>query len=406
MDSSSKGEFMNVSFVKILEDPNSLKLELPLSYVYKHWGRPWPRIHLKIVHESGKSWTVIMKTLDSRPALADGWAAVVKGLQLQKDSLLVFKSTLHDVFELKFFIDGVCGQSYFTYQRYTQLGLTVIPDAFIKKFFEKENLNGTYEILAAGNRWSVESAKIHNCYAFTDGWPTLCERLKIVDEDLLIFNKIDNVSFQLSVYRDCIPVGLVDEVDSVDDDEVVEISHGQFVDELDKAYGTHSGDIIRHELKTDKKLPDIHKGKGIMIKKELFKPTKTREDVVHCTFKDKKIKQVKKSSPPKKVQARNVNTESEFFDFTRKGEYRLRLPVEVANRAGFKKKRHSLNVQNLEGEVVVYTAKIEKNGTAKRYSVENWQKFMDDNNLIDGMMLDFTFVTSKNTIILKIVRSG
>ncbi|MFS7914186.1 putative transcription factor B3-Domain family [Helianthus anomalus] len=227
---------MNISFVKILEDPNSLKLELPLSYVYKHFGRPWPRIHLKIVHESGKSWTVIMKTLDSRPALADGWAAVVKDLQLPKDSLLVFKSILHDVFELKFFIDGVCGQSYFTYQRYTQLGLTVIPDAFIKKFFQKENLNGTYEILAAGNRWSVEFAKIHNCYAFTDGWPTLCERLKIVDEDLLIFKKIDNVSFQLSVYRDCIPVGLVDQVDSVDDDEVVEISHGQFIDELDKVF--------------------------------------------------------------------------------------------------------------------------------------------------------------------------
>ncbi|MFS7945523.1 putative transcription factor B3-Domain family [Helianthus anomalus] len=116
---------MNVSFVKILEDPNSLKLELPLSFVYKHWGRPWPRIHLKILHECGKSWTVTMKTLESIPALADGWAAVVKGFQLPKDSLLVFKSILHDVFELSFFIDGVCNQSYFTYQRYTQLGLTV-----------------------------------------------------------------------------------------------------------------------------------------------------------------------------------------------------------------------------------------------------------------------------------------
>ncbi|MFS8026176.1 putative DNA-binding pseudobarrel domain superfamily [Helianthus anomalus] len=187
----------------------------------------------------------------------------------------------------------------------------------LKSFFQKQTLNGTYQILAGGTRWSVESAKIHNCYAFTDGWPTLCERLKIFDEDLLIFNKIDNVSFQLSVYRDCIPVVLSDIVDSVDDDEVVEISHGQFVDELDK-----------------------------------------------------------------------------------------RLPVEVANRAGFKKKRHSLKVQNLEGNVVVYIAKTEKNGSANRYSVENWQKFMDDNNFIDGMMLDFTFLTSKNTIILKNVRSG
>ncbi|MFS7945522.1 putative transcription factor B3-Domain family [Helianthus anomalus] len=134
--------------------------------------------------------------------------------------------------------------SYVNYNESTCVGsylfyfhlIHVIPDAFIKKFFQKQTLNDTYQILAAGNRWTVESAKIHNCYAFTDGWPTLCKRLKIFDEDLLIFNKIDNVSFQLSVYRDCIPVGLVDKVDSVDDDEVVEISHGQFVDELDKVF--------------------------------------------------------------------------------------------------------------------------------------------------------------------------
>ncbi|MFS7947566.1 hypothetical protein Hanom_Chr06g00549751 [Helianthus anomalus] len=77
-----------------------------------------------------------------------------------------------------------------------------------------------------------------------------------------------------------------------------------------------------------------------------------------------------------------------------------RLPVEVANRAGFTQKIHSLKVQNLEGHVVVYKVKTETNGGAKRYSVENWCKFMGD-NLIDGVMLDFTFVTSSKTIILK-----
>ncbi|MFS7922136.1 hypothetical protein Hanom_Chr03g00245281 [Helianthus anomalus] len=66
-----------------------------------------------------------MKTLESRPALADGWATFVKGLKLSKDSLLVFKPIRHDVFELSCFIDGVCGESCFTYQRYSDLGLTV-----------------------------------------------------------------------------------------------------------------------------------------------------------------------------------------------------------------------------------------------------------------------------------------
>ncbi|KAJ0879313.1 putative transcription factor B3-Domain family [Helianthus annuus] len=114
---------------------------------------------------------------------------------------------------------------------------------------------------------------------------------------------------------------------------------------------------------------------------------------------------LKKYIIPKKGQTWNFPVDAKNFDFTRKGEYRLRLPVEVANRAGFTKKKHSLKVQNLEGHVV-YTAKTEKIGCAKRYSVDNWQKFMADNNLINGVMLDFTFVTSKNTIILRKVRSG
>ncbi|MFS7904638.1 hypothetical protein Hanom_Chr01g00038481 [Helianthus anomalus] len=105
---------------------------------------------------------------------------------------------------------------------------------------------------------------------------------------------------------------------------------------------------------------------------------------------------LKKHSLAKKGQTGNVFVDAEFFDFTRKGEYRLCLPVEVANRAGFTKKIHSLKVQNLEGHVV-YTAKTEKNGCAKRYSVENCRQFMVDNNLIDAVMLEFTFVTSKKT---------
>ncbi|MFS7986473.1 hypothetical protein Hanom_Chr11g01010751 [Helianthus anomalus] len=78
--------------------------------------------------------------------------------------------------------------------------MQVIPDAFIKKFFQKQTLNDTYQILAAGTPWSAESAKIHNCYAFMDGWPTLCERLKIFDEDLLIINKIITLPFNYQFF--------------------------------------------------------------------------------------------------------------------------------------------------------------------------------------------------------------
>ncbi|KAJ0710333.1 putative transcription factor B3-Domain family [Helianthus annuus] len=99
-----------------------------------------------------------------------------------------------------------------------------------------------------------------------------------------------------------------------------------------------------------------------------------------------------------------INEDPELLNFTRKGEYRLRLPVGVSNRAGFTKKLHTLKIENLQGHVSIYEVKAEKNGSGVRYSVINWPVFMAENNLNDGDMLDFTYVTSKKTLILKNVR--
>ena len=78
-----------------------------------------------------------------------------------------------------------------------------------------------------------------------------------------------------------------------------------------------------------------------------------------------------------------------------------RLPVGVSNRAGFTKKLHTLKIENMQGQVSTYEVKREKNGSAKRYSVIDWPVFMAENKLNDGDMLDFTYVTSKKTVILK-----
>ncbi|MFS7894100.1 putative DNA-binding pseudobarrel domain superfamily [Helianthus anomalus] len=51
-------------------------------------------------------------------------------------------------------------------------------------------------------------AKLHVTYAFTEGWPKLCERLEISDCDTLVFEKIGNVIFHLRVFRNGIEVEL------------------------------------------------------------------------------------------------------------------------------------------------------------------------------------------------------
>ncbi|KAJ0636777.1 putative transcription factor B3-Domain family [Helianthus annuus] len=95
----------------------------------------------------------------------------------------------------------------------------------------------------------------------------------------------------------------------------------------------------------------------------------------------------------------------EFFNFSRKGEHRLRLPVEVVNRAGLSQILQPISVQNMNGDVEVYETKTELNGGTLRYAVDGWRKFMEDNQLQFGHMLHFTYVTSQRKIVLNDVTS-
>ncbi|KAJ0477963.1 putative transcription factor B3-Domain family [Helianthus annuus] len=97
--------------------------------------------------------------------------------------------------------------------------------------------------------------------------------------------------------------------------------------------------------------------------------------------------------------------DAEFFNFSRKAEYRLRLPVEVINRAGLSDNLQPLSVQNMTGDVEVYETKTELNIGTLRYAIDGWRKFMSDNHLEFGHMLHFTYVTSQKKIVLNDVTS-
>ncbi|MFS7997411.1 putative transcription factor B3-Domain family [Helianthus anomalus] len=94
-----------------------------------------------------------------------------------------------------------------------------------------------------------------------------------------------------------------------------------------------------------------------------------------------------------------------FFNFSRKGDYRLHLPVEVVERAGLSDNLQPLSVQNMTWDIEVYEMKTELNGGTLRYAVDGWRKFMVDNQLEFGHMLHFTYVTSKKKIVLNDVTS-
>ncbi|MFS7997412.1 putative transcription factor B3-Domain family [Helianthus anomalus] len=209
---------MYSSFVKYLSNSTSLSIDAPITFVNQFYGENWEDEKLDIYHASGKKWVVILKRVKSMPVLTDSWQTVVSDLNLQKDCLLTFLPLSHFGLNLSCYVNGMCGQSYFTINRYLRLGVTIIEDAFVEECFGGNPPTSAYEISYKGSLWTVSTSKLHSSYVFSQGWPQLCNDLGIQEDDLLVFEKLDDVLFGLTVYRDEIEIRLSKKVESDEDD--------------------------------------------------------------------------------------------------------------------------------------------------------------------------------------------
>ncbi|KAF5776996.1 putative transcription factor B3-Domain family [Helianthus annuus] len=151
------------------------------------------------------------------PVITDGWERAVKDLNLPKKTLLVFTPLGDFALGLSYFVNGICGESYYTFNRYGKLGVTITEDCFIKHCYVNSPPTGRYQICYKGSYWSVEACKFHTSYVFAKGWPEVCNDLRILDDDLLIFKRIDNVVFKLLVYRNETEILLSKNTESADD---------------------------------------------------------------------------------------------------------------------------------------------------------------------------------------------
>ncbi|MFS8032858.1 putative DNA-binding pseudobarrel domain superfamily [Helianthus anomalus] len=95
-------------------------------------------------------------------------------------------------------------------------------------FYKNHELNDIYQVHAGGKYCNVMAAKVHETYAFTEGWPKLRESLEIMDGDTMTFEKIDNVVFQLRVFRNGIEVELGFKEESEDSGFCEIISQSKF----------------------------------------------------------------------------------------------------------------------------------------------------------------------------------
>ncbi|MFS8034669.1 putative transcription factor B3-Domain family [Helianthus anomalus] len=196
---------MYSSFVKFLDDPGSLKVDVPLSLVKQVWGERWEHKNLQSFTKVEK-WVVSLRRVNSMPIITDGWKRVAADLNLPKTSLLVFNPLGENCLELSFFVNGVCGDCYYTFHLYGRLGVTIIEDAFNKQCSGNSPPDSTYQICYKGSFWS----------------PEVCNDIGIQDDDLLIFKRIDDVVFDLTVYRNETEIVLTKRTES--DADVFKIS--------------------------------------------------------------------------------------------------------------------------------------------------------------------------------------
>ncbi|XP_035836273.1 uncharacterized protein LOC118484348 [Helianthus annuus] len=163
------------------------------------------------------------------------------------------------------------------------------------------------------------------------------------------------------------------------DDEVLEISRDQFVQKVDEALRQDYGFFFSHEEPNDHQDICIPQEDAITMKEGVGNTSKGKLHDVECTSKGfisegsqyltkdvkESIRSVGSSKSKKRLHGENcgqhtVPEDPAVLNFTRKGEYRLRLPVGVSKRAGFTKKLHTLKIENMQGQVSTYEVKREK----------------------------------------------
>ncbi|KAJ0573098.1 putative transcription factor B3-Domain family [Helianthus annuus] len=263
----------------------------------------------------------------------------------------------------------MCGESYFTFNRYARFGFTVIEDYFIKQFYENSPPSGKFQICYKGSYWNVEVSKVDTNFVFARGWPEMCKDVGILEDDLLVFSRINDVVFDIVVYRDETEICFSKKPES-DDDSVLEISKVDYVENVfkdiyedEEVVYVGEGRTVTQKLRTNvectskrrmssrlNKTQDVKKkGKVTSERKETVKnmtkgnaalPVDT-SDHIGCSSSAHKVKGKRAANVQKKLICRNkiIKTakkhsghllDPEFFHFDRKGDYRLRLPVEVA----------------------------------------------------------------------------
>ncbi|KAJ0609072.1 putative transcription factor B3-Domain family [Helianthus annuus] len=403
---------MSSSCISVLDDDYSMKLVLPIEFVKSVYGDYWQRTKVMIHHESERSWTAYLRSISGESVITDGWKNVVRDLQLKKQTLLRLRILKDKDIHIDCFVNNICGESFVTVNRYGILKIIVIPEAYVTKCYSHTPVNDYYNICAAGQIWKVETEKINDNYVFTKGCPKLFDDLGIEDDDIMLLTNTESKKFEIKIYRRGVEVVLNKKEES-DDESLMEIAKDTYYKTVNFSLGDDDDDS------TDEMISEVtKKGKHVEayyhaeVSKELICRTEFEMEKVSTDGEITRKRMVKEkrkrddhglkiAEVEGKVVAKTTTVEKiGKYDFTMKGENRMRMPANVVRAAGFRNKSHKLNVRNMKGKTIKMNVRRQKNGNAVRYAIEGWPMFMKENGLCLGDRLHFTFVSSSNLLIL------
>ncbi|XP_022032875.1 B3 domain-containing protein At5g57720 [Helianthus annuus] len=279
--------------------------------------------------------------------------------------------------------------------------LEIIEDCFIKQFYENSLPSGKFQICYKGSCWNVEVSKVDTNFVFARGWPEMCKDVGILEDDLLVFSRIDDVVFDIVVYSDETEICFSKKPES-DDDSVLEISKAVYVENVFK------------DIYEDEEIVSVGEGRTVTQKKLRTNAECTSKRRMSSRLnKTEDVKKKGKVTSERKETVKNMTKgnaalpvdTSDHIGCSSSAQKVKRLPVEVVRRAGLSVDLHPLKVQNMVGVVEVYDVKSELNDLKPRYALDGWRKFMTENKLRFGDMLYFTYVSSEQKIVLNQVTS-
>ncbi|KAJ0883288.1 putative transcription factor B3-Domain family [Helianthus annuus] len=236
--------------------------DVPIPLLIKSGEIVGKKNKLRIYHESGKKWVVRVRIENSTPIITDGLDSVVKDLNLPRDTLLVFRPLGDFGLELSCFVDGMCG------------------------------------------------------------WPEMCNDVGILEDDLLVFSRIDDVVFDIVVYRDETEICFSKKPES-DDDSVLEISKADYVENVFK---------------------DIYEDEEVVSVDERRSVTQKLRTNAKCTSKRRMSSRLNKTQDVKK-KGKVTSERKETVKNMTKGN--AALPVDTSDHIGCSSSAHKVKVSIL-----------------------------------------------------------